>query len=288
MRKYLANSNVPFAEQVTFEYTNKAGEVIKGRFDLVFRDKHGRLVIPELKGVNVNKLHGNQRLYSDDLDKMGGQIKFTSNRTAGIGLKKGEIVHLTREQYFRMGKMDLADFESALQKVTGGKPIVGRYFNADTGEYHTFTDKAEHHKFLQSRGIKPTRDPKGGPRGGGGAPGAGMSSGVNSLAMEGFKMSMQDMQQELGSVRGAQRHGVRRRCNRDDLAIAGRAHHVVDRIDRQTLAHETIGKNRVGNLGERHHPARQRRLQLEATGHVSSPRRARASRSPTSGRSRDS
>jgi len=191
MRKYLANSKIPFAEQVSFELLDQSGKVVtKGQFDMVFRDPHGRLVIPELKGVNVNKLHGNQPVYSDQLDQTGGRIRFTSRKTSVIGLKKGEIVQLTRDQYFRMGKMDLQDFESALQKVTGGKPIVGRYHNVDTGEYRAFTDKAEYQKFLQGKGMKPTNDPKGDRK---------LKSSMNSLKTEGFKSSMQDMQQYLGN-----------------------------------------------------------------------------------------
>ena len=133
IKRYLEKSNIPYASEVGFEFLDKkTGEWVKGRFDIVFRDPKGRLVIPEAKGLNVDKLHGNQRFYSDELQENGGIIRFTAGDrklTQVGGLNRYKKVQLTRDNYFRMGKKDLNDFENALQQITGGKRIVGRYFN---------------------------------------------------------------------------------------------------------------------------------------------------------------
>ena len=54
-----------------------------------------------------------------------------------------------------MGRMDVNDFEDALQQLTGGKRIVGRYLGPN-GEYEIFTDKEEFHNFVsKEKGMTP-------------------------------------------------------------------------------------------------------------------------------------
>jgi RHS repeat-associated protein len=191
MKKYLENSKIPYVEQVNFELLDKSGKVVtKGRFDMVFRDPHDRLVIPELKGVNLNKLHGNQPIYSDQLVETGGRIRFTSRKTSAIGIPYGKEMQLRQGDYFRMGKMDLPDFEEALQQVSGGKPIAGRYLNESTGEYRAFTSKEEYHSFLESKGIQPTRKPTGDPD---------TEASMDALKISSLESARQDFQQYFGS-----------------------------------------------------------------------------------------
>jgi RHS repeat-associated protein len=152
MRAYLKEAGIVPAEQVAFDLLDESGKVItSGQFDMVFKDPHGRLVIPELKGVNIDKLHGNQHIYSDQLRDFGGTIKIRSNRLTKFGISKGDIVTLTKENYFRMGKMELKDFEAALQQITGGKKIVGSHLA--NGKYQVFTDQKEWENFLKKNDI---------------------------------------------------------------------------------------------------------------------------------------
>ena len=104
VQNYLKTNNIPFAKEVTFDYFDPSGDVVPGRFDIVFKDPQGRLVFPELKGLKVDKLHGNQKRYSDQLAKEGGTIRLTSDRMAHLGYGKGSKITITKEQYLPHGK----------------------------------------------------------------------------------------------------------------------------------------------------------------------------------------
>jgi RHS repeat-associated protein len=151
--EYLRKSKISHATEVTFVTIDDNGDEVHGRFDVVFRDpRNGQLVAIELKGDNVDKLHGNQPTYVPILEsEAGGKIRFTSNKVEAIGLNKDDTITVNQDHYFRMGVHSVKDFGDALTQITGGKTILHRYINATTREAKFFTSTAEFEKFLKAR-----------------------------------------------------------------------------------------------------------------------------------------
>ncbi|UII33139.1 insecticidal toxin complex protein [Fulvivirga ulvae] len=158
VKEYLQKNNITFAGEATFELLDDAGKVITtGRFDIVFRDpRNGQLVIPELKGKDINKLHGNQPKYTPVLESAaGGKLRFTGKKTGGLGIDPKKVLPITGDNYFRMSVHDLNNFGESLAEITGGKPIKHKFISAD-GEAKFFTSTDEWGKFLESKGLKPS------------------------------------------------------------------------------------------------------------------------------------
>jgi RHS repeat-associated protein len=161
VRADLEAANIKYAEQVVFDQIDNAGRVTaSGRFDLVFRDPRpgagGRLIIPELKGKNINELHSNQRNYVPELETKGGIIRIRSTKTSNIDLSKGQIIKLHPDDFLRVGTENLEDFSRALREVAGGKPITNKWVGKN-GEVKLFTSEAEAHEFFRSQGIESTK-----------------------------------------------------------------------------------------------------------------------------------
>ncbi len=102
--------------------------------------------------------------------------------------------------------------------------------------------------------------------------GAGQSNGVDA-----------DVQQDVGAIRSAQCHGMRRRGNRHDFAGAGCEQDSGRRIDREAVAHHAAREYLVRHLVERHAPPSERRQEHEVVRSVT--HRARSTGWPRSGRS---
>ncbi|HEY6923168.1 MAG TPA: RHS repeat-associated core domain-containing protein, partial [Steroidobacteraceae bacterium] len=163
VRADLKAANIQFAEQVVFDLLDAGGQVTAtGRFDIVFRDPRpgagGRLVVPELKGKNINELHSNQVDYLDQLETKGGTIRIRSAKTSNIDIARNQKVTLRHEDFFRVGTENLEDFSSAIREVAGGRPITNKYVGPN-GEVKLFTSPAEAHEFFQSLGMEPTASP---------------------------------------------------------------------------------------------------------------------------------
>lgn len=161
VRADLKAANVQFAEQVVFDLLDASGKVkATGRFDLVFRDPRpgakGRLVIPELKGKNINELHSNQFDYLPELESKGGKIRIRSTLTSNIDISKNQEITIRPDDFFRVGTENLEDFSSALHEVAGGKPITHKYVGP-RGEVKLFTSEAEAFEFYRSIGMEPVQ-----------------------------------------------------------------------------------------------------------------------------------
>jgi RHS repeat-associated protein len=157
VKELLDHYRIPKQTEIRFELLDDSGKVVtKGRFDVAFIDPRNKeLVIPELKGANINKYHGNQKIYLDKLEKEGGRIRITSGKKlAHMGLRKGQEITLTTRNFFRFGVADLNDFGDALAQVTGGKPI--KHIYNQRGKIHLFTSTEEWEKFLEVNKIKAT------------------------------------------------------------------------------------------------------------------------------------
>ncbi len=152
--EYLNNSKITHATEVTFDLIDDKGEkIVSGRFDVVFRDpRNGQLVAIELKGDDIDQLHGNQTEYIHVLESAaGGRIRFTSDKVEALGLKKGGTHTVNEDHYFRMDASRVTDFGKALSEITGGKTILHRYINSATGETKFFTSQKDFESFLKQR-----------------------------------------------------------------------------------------------------------------------------------------
>jgi len=173
VKGYLKQHGIKYAKEVTFELIdpvtrnvklNIHGNPIQGRFDIVFKDPRkaagGRLVIPELKGSDLDKFHGNQTDYIPILESNeGGMIRITSRSSfANTGLKYGQELSITGENFLRVGTPNLDDFAEALAEVAGGKKIVQTYISHE-GEAHFFYSMEEYHSFLANEKGMVTHKP---------------------------------------------------------------------------------------------------------------------------------
>ncbi len=67
------------------------------------------------------------------------------------------------------------------------------------------------------------------------------------------------MDQDLGALGAAQRHGVAGLVQRHHLAVERRDDGIAERLDRDPVAHHPLGKDRVGNFVQRRRPPSKRR-----------------------------
>jgi RHS repeat-associated protein len=163
VKEALKQGRVPYAEEVTFELLDAAGKaVVSGRFDVVFLDpRSGNLVLPELKGVNLEALTPNQRIYKPLLEA-GGRIRLTGQKGGKLGLPKGLEVTVQKESYFIVGTSNLKAFRQALGEITGGGKLEATWLES-SGAVHMFKTKEELNTFLETTGRTkpvPVREPK--------------------------------------------------------------------------------------------------------------------------------
>jgi RHS repeat-associated protein len=167
VRADLQAANIKYAEQVVFDLLDDKGKVTAtGRFDIVFRDPRpgagGRLIIPELKGKNINELHSNQFDYLPQLESKGGTIRIRATKASQIDIPRGKPIKLVPDDFFRVGTENLEDFSSALREIAAGKPITNKWVGRN-GEVKLFTSEAEAHEFFRSQGIEPVKTPTNAP-----------------------------------------------------------------------------------------------------------------------------
>jgi RHS repeat-associated protein len=154
IRETLKTYGIPHLEQLKIEALNEFGDVItEARPDYFFADpKTNKLVIVEAKGKNVNQLHTKQTIYVPlfESDK-GTSIRFKSNAES-LGYKKGTVINISSENYFRMGSADVPSFIDAVAEQTEGKKVVASYLDR-YGNLQIFTSRLEADKFFESKGF---------------------------------------------------------------------------------------------------------------------------------------
>ena len=108
------------------------------------------MIIPELKGKNLNALTGQQEIYVPILESAeGATVRITGQKGGPLGLEKGMLRHVSGENYVRVGVKNLSEFVEALRLVTGGVPVKHAFLDA-SGKYHFFRTTEEFTEFLKS------------------------------------------------------------------------------------------------------------------------------------------
>ncbi len=163
LRKLLKAKDIAFAREVAFELLDEKGvPVLKGRTDLAFLDpSSGKLVMVEVKGMDLEALTKNQKVYVALFEGAGARIRITSVSAGKIGLHKGDVVRVGGEHFLRIGRSNLPDFADAIEQVTSGDRVKFRW--QDSEGMRWFKTEAEFDEFLKSKGIervKPAADVK--------------------------------------------------------------------------------------------------------------------------------
>ena len=167
--RLLKAKSVPFATEVTFQMLDAKGvPVLEGRVDYFFRDpRSGAAILAEAKGVNLEALTRNQKVYIPLFEGEGATIKITSTKGGTANLHPGDRVQVRGENFLRLGRVNLKDFAGALEQVTTGAQVKFSFRDVD-GILHFFKTEAEFDEFLAKKNltrIKPpaptkTPDPK--------------------------------------------------------------------------------------------------------------------------------
>lgn len=138
--KVLKKYGINQIDEVTFKlydkdkkpvFDPKTGKHIGGRLDKIYKDprsgldsrigKYEAFIGHENKGKKIDKLHTNQPVYVPKFESSeGGFAKITSRKKRklkALGLKKGDFIRFTENNYFRVGLENRTDFESTIQEV---------------------------------------------------------------------------------------------------------------------------------------------------------------------------
>jgi RHS repeat-associated protein len=151
----LADKKLNYATEVTFDLLdNKGNYLMEGRFDVVFRDpRTGNLVIPETKGMDLDALTTNQKVYVKLMESgEGAQIKIRSWRGGKINVAYGSTHKITQDHFVRVGRSNLKDFADALEQITTGGRV--KFSWADATGVRYFRDADEYGKFLKMKGLR--------------------------------------------------------------------------------------------------------------------------------------
>jgi hypothetical protein len=155
--RLLESKGIKYAREVTFELLDDAGKpVLRGRFDFAFRDpRSGQLVIPETKGIDLEALTPNQRVYVPRLEgQQGVMIRITSKKGGNIALPAKSLERVSGENFLRIGRGNIKDFADALEQVTTGDRVKFSWRDAEGIRY--FKTEEEFEAFLETKGIKRT------------------------------------------------------------------------------------------------------------------------------------
>lgn len=155
--KLLESKNIPYAREVTFEVLDANGvPVMKGRMDYFFRDpRSGAAIVGEVKGIDLEALTTNQRVYVPMFEGEGASIRITSSKGGALNLPKGSVEVVRGENFVRIGRGNLKDFADALEQITTGKRV--KFSFRDASGLRFFKDEAEFDAFLASKGITRTK-----------------------------------------------------------------------------------------------------------------------------------
>jgi len=158
--------HLPFAEEVSFDLLGPNGKdiVVSGRFDVVFYDPNTKeIVIPELKGKNLEALTVNQEIYKPVLESGKATIRITGQQTGTLHIAPGKEIPIPESAYTVVGIKNLKEFRVTIADMAGG----GRFQSSvmlKNGEMELFKTEQELKDWLikQQRSVpEPPRQPKG-------------------------------------------------------------------------------------------------------------------------------
>jgi hypothetical protein len=142
---------------------------LRGRVDYFMRDpRNGQLVGLEVKGLDLEALTKNQKIYVPLFEGGGAKIRIVSNE-GGAKLAAGTVERIRGENFLRVGQGNLKDFGAAIEEITTGKGV--KFSWRDKEGLRFFRTEEEFDAFLKTKGISRTRVRP--PKGGGGKGGAG-------------------------------------------------------------------------------------------------------------------
>ena len=153
IERLLIAKGIPYAREVTFELLDANGKaVVKGRMDYFFRDpRTGQSLITEVKGVDLEALTANQKIYVPEFERGGATIRITSVKAGGVNLPPGSIERVRAGDFLRVGRGNLKDFADALEQATTGQRI--KFSWRDQAGLRFFRTEEEFEAFLATKGI---------------------------------------------------------------------------------------------------------------------------------------
>ena len=162
VRELLERHKFPYAREVKFELLQDGVPVVRGRFDIVFRDPGtGELVFPELKGDNLMALTRNQKIYVPLFKEPGGArvriLGTDATHVAGLVLPTGheEMVH--GDNFTVVGSENLAEFTQTIEARATGKR--GTNFLFADGKMRVFHSQEEFDAHIGGMDIAPRTVP---------------------------------------------------------------------------------------------------------------------------------
>ena len=154
VEKLLLDKGIPFVREMTFDLLDETGKrVLSGRADFVFRDpRSGMLVMPETKGLDLDSLTENQKVYVPLFESgKGALIRITSRRGGAINLPAGSVERIAGYNVLRVGRKNIKDFASALEEISTGDRI--RFSFRDASGLRFFKSEEEFDTFLATKGM---------------------------------------------------------------------------------------------------------------------------------------
>ena len=158
--RLLKAKGVRFATEVTFQVLDAKGvPVLAGRVDYFFRDpRNGAAILAEAKGVNLEALTRNQRVYIPLFEGEGATIKITSRKGGTANLHPGDRVQVRGENFLRLGRVNLKDFAGALEQVTTGAQVKFSFRGVD-GVLEFFKTEADFDAYLAKQNLTRIKPP---------------------------------------------------------------------------------------------------------------------------------
>jgi hypothetical protein len=204
----LSSKQIGYSREVVFDLLDEQGNaVLRGRVDYFMRDpRNGQLVGLEVKGLDLEALTKNQKIYVPLFEGGGAKIRIVSNQ-GGTKLAAGTVEQIRGESFLRVGQGNLKDFGAAIEEITTGKGV--KFSWRDKERLRFFRTEEEFDEFLKTKGISRTRVRP--PRGGGGTGGKGGGSGEGKGAKgaeskgaesKGSKAGQGERAAETGSTEG--------------------------------------------------------------------------------------
>jgi hypothetical protein len=157
--RLLSAKGIPYAQEVTFELLDANGvAVLKGRMDYFFRDpRTGAAIVTEVKGIDLEALTVNQKVYVPLFEGEGATIRITSRRGGRAKLQVRELLKIRGENFIRIARGNLKAFADALEQITTGGQV--KYSWRDAEGLRFFKTEAEFDAFLATKGLTRIKPP---------------------------------------------------------------------------------------------------------------------------------
>ena len=92
--------------------------------DYFFRDpRTGAAIVTELKGIDLEALTANQKIYVPLFEGEGATIRITSRRGGKARLQVRDLLKIRGENFLRIARSNLKAFADALEQITTGGQV---------------------------------------------------------------------------------------------------------------------------------------------------------------------